>query len=291
VIELFQIATAELVRFLGSKLPDISSNWWQEHVVERLTLQQQRMVQERGYGTLEELDFAALLRVMDQNWYELSNALNLPRECRTWIKELQTVRNKWAHLSAEAMPESEIYRDADTLGRLLKAIGATPASLKAVESTKGAALAAMARSGRSSTSDAVLRQPLSVTAPTTNMGSGTTVPVGPAPMASLFKVGDVVVLRSDPNTHLPIIEVIAGGAECRYGVFHNNTKAFYYQSQLQALAVAAPERKVLSYPRTASTPDESPDSFIVRGQPVFAALRPGTVRALSISSRTKAHPR
>jgi len=43
--------------------------------------------------------------------------------CRTWIKELQTVRNKWAHLSAGTMPDGEMYRDADTLGRLLTTIG------------------------------------------------------------------------------------------------------------------------------------------------------------------------
>jgi Swt1-like HEPN len=50
-----------------------------------------------GYSTL-----AALLRVLDQNWFELSNMLRLPREGRTWVKELQTVRNKWAHISSES---------------------------------------------------------------------------------------------------------------------------------------------------------------------------------------------
>ena len=116
--DLIRIATAELARFLASKLPDLSTEWWQQHVVNRLSFQQQRMLQERGFQTLQQLDFAALLRVLDQNWYELSNACGLPREGRTWVRELQTVRNRWAHLSAEAPPDSEIYRDADTLGRL-----------------------------------------------------------------------------------------------------------------------------------------------------------------------------
>lgn len=142
--ELIRIATADLVRFLAAKLPDFSPDWWQQQVVDRLSFQQQRMVQERGFQTLQQLDFAALLRVVDQNWYELASANGLPREGRTWVKELQTVRNKWAHLSAEAMPDSEIYRDADTLGRLLTALNADPASLKAVDSVKAAALAAMA---------------------------------------------------------------------------------------------------------------------------------------------------
>ena len=43
------------------------------------------------------------------------------------MKELQTVRNKWAHLSAAVVPPSETYRDADTLGRpLAHVIGASP---------------------------------------------------------------------------------------------------------------------------------------------------------------------
>jgi len=50
----------------------------------------------------------------------------------------------------------------------------------------------------------------------------------------MFKIGDVVALRSSPNTVLPVIEVIPGGAERRYRVFQNNTRAIYYESQLQA---------------------------------------------------------
>lgn len=78
--ELIRIATAELARFLASKLPILSPDWWQQYVVDRLSFQQQRMVQERGFQTLQQLDFAALLRVLDQSCYELSQANGLPRE-------------------------------------------------------------------------------------------------------------------------------------------------------------------------------------------------------------------
>jgi ATP-dependent helicase HepA len=82
-----------------------------KHVVDRLSFQQQRTVTERGHKTLRQLDFAALLRALDRrNWYELSNMLRLPRERRTWVKEMQTVRNKWAHLSSEAARRSAAQR-------------------------------------------------------------------------------------------------------------------------------------------------------------------------------------
>jgi len=120
------LTTLELANFLQRELPTFSDAWWKVHVVERLSFQQQRVVAERRQSSLEQLDLAALLRTFDQNWYELSQKLALPREARNWIKELQTIRNKWAHLSTEGSPPSEIYRDADTLSRLLNVISASP---------------------------------------------------------------------------------------------------------------------------------------------------------------------
>jgi hypothetical protein len=181
--ELIRVSTADLARFLEEHLPAVSPDWWQKHVVNRLSFQQQRTVQERGMDSLQRLDFAALLRVLDQNWFELSNAINLPREGRNWLKELQTVRNRWAHLSSEAIPPSELYRDADTLGRFLAMIGAGEASVAAVESTKATAVAAMAgNTGRSGGSAPAQAQ--QGTTRSTLASSGMHAPSSPAPPVS-----------------------------------------------------------------------------------------------------------
>jgi len=241
---LIQLATRELTQFLSAQLPALSEDWWNKHVLDRLSFQQQRMVQERGFKSLQQLDFAALLRVLDQNWYELSNKLSLPREGRTWVKEMQTVRNKWAHLSAQAMPASEIYRDADTLGRLLEMLGAGQASIEAVELAKADAVAAMAGLGKSSLAET--SKPSGATDhETTEASPSATARVLSAP-ALLFNVGDLVTLRSDPATLMPVIEVVPSGAECRYRVFHNNVKALYYESQLHAPPMETEERRTLS---------------------------------------------
>ena len=241
MIDLLKTATGDLAHFLETNLPNLSKDWWHKHVLDRLSFQQQRLVQERDHKTLKQLDFAALLRVIDQNWYELSNQLHLSREARSWVKELQTVSNKWAHLSSETMPPSEIYRDADTLGRLLKALGADVASLKAVETTKTDAVAAMAGSnvgpinheqGQSTPADVS----------EANLSQDTSATVSP----TMFKVGDLVTLRSDPNILFPVMDVIPGGAECRYRVFQDNAKTTYYESQLQIAAIAGEERKILT---------------------------------------------
>ena len=243
--ELVQMAMVDIASFLAENLTELDPDWWQKHVLDRLSFQQQRTARERGFSKLQQLDFAALLRILDQNWYELSEKLQFPREARSWVKELQTVRNKWAHLSAESMPASETYRDADTLGRLLAILGAPPSTLKAIDAAKAAALVLMV--GNESGQESPV-QPSPPSTSAKHMSSGTPPPAGaaPEPVKSSFKVGDLVALRSDPNVMMPVIEVLLGGAECRYRVFQNNSKSTYYESQLQGTVVGKGDRKVLT---------------------------------------------
>ena len=234
---LIHVATTELVRFLSAHLPAISDEWWEKHVVDRLSFQQQRMVQERNYSGLEQLDLAALLRVLDQNWFELSVSLRLPREGRHWVKELQTVRNKWAHASISETPASENFRDADTLGRLLEMLDAEEASLATVENAKSVALAAM-------TPNATIRETKegerTSPKPAASEGFGSPTPGGP-----LFNCGDMVTLHSDPNVVFAVIAVIPGEAECRYTVLQDQAKQTYYESQLRAAPAPDTARDVL----------------------------------------------
>lgn len=228
-----RLATSELAGFLQEKLPDLSDLWWEKHVIGRLSFQQQRIVGEKKIANLRELDFAALLRVLDQNWYDLSERLGLPREARNWVKELQTVRNKWAHMASEETPASEAYRDADTLGRLLKLINADEKSITAVQAVKNAALSKMTNG-----TSAALVSETKIATEEPNQGAS-----GPI---HLFKVGDIVALRSDKSIKVPVLEVISGGPEVRYSVFQDGARATYYESQLQAIAADVVERKSIS---------------------------------------------
>ncbi len=63
--------------------------------------------------------------------------------------------------------------------------------------------------------------------------------VDPQDAATMFKIGDLVALRSDPETAMPIIGITPGGAEARYHVFQDKHQATYYESQLQPLASGA----------------------------------------------------
>ena len=61
----------------------------------------------------------------------------------------------------------------------------------------------------------------------------------------LFKIGDVVTLRSDRKIKLPVLEVIIEGPEVRYRVFQDSAKATYYESQLQAVGIGTAERPLV----------------------------------------------
>lgn len=242
---LINLATAELERFLSVHLSKLSGDWWQKHVLDRLSFQQQRHAQEKSYTSLRNLDFAALLRVLDQNWFELSRELSLPKEARNWVKELQTVRNKWAHQSAQDAPPSEIYRDADTLGRVLIVLGSAREVMASVEATKREALAQLAATHQSQPVDPAAATALE--AANRRDEAALAVIAGTPPPVSLFAIGDLVALRSNPTVVMPIIEVLESNTgERRYRVFQNNAKATYYESQLQALDETKDERVKLS---------------------------------------------
>jgi hypothetical protein len=143
MIPLLNSATRELASFLGKELPNLSRDWWRSGVLNQLTATQQRNVLERRITSLDQLDLAALLRVMDRNWFELSELKRWPRDARNWVKELQAVRNKWAHASSEHPAHGDLYRDADTLHRVMTLIGAQPTLIEEVQAKKRDLLSAM----------------------------------------------------------------------------------------------------------------------------------------------------
>jgi len=74
-----------LASLLDRELPKLGPDWWRSNVVDRLSIQQQRLVNDRRVTSLSELDLAGLLRVFDQNWNSLGYRLNLDQQARNWL--------------------------------------------------------------------------------------------------------------------------------------------------------------------------------------------------------------
>ena len=127
LVELLGAATEGLCDWLCDALPALDQAWWSSLVLSNLSYQQRERVERQGIDSLRQLDLAALLRVMDRNWYELSAKFDLTNQDRNFVKEMQTIRNRWAHLDAYGVDADDMYRDVDTLQRFLKIVQASEA--------------------------------------------------------------------------------------------------------------------------------------------------------------------
>jgi len=189
----------ELCQFLAEMLPRIETDWWIRCVVARLTFQQQNFVRSSGTATLAGLDVAALMRVMDQNWHEIVPLRNLAPASRTWLKEAQTIRNRWAHAPAGGLEPEETYRDLDTLERFLSTIGAKAGLLEEIRLEKKSLLGKLSGGGGHSASAAL---------PTLAAAEGA------------FARGSVVRLKARPTVTGAVIDHVPGAPEDRYVVFN-----------------------------------------------------------------------
>lgn len=210
---------AAIAAVLQRELPQLGQDWWQSNVVDRLSIQQQRLVNERRVDSLSGLDLAGLLRVFDQNWNPLGYRLNLDQQARNWLKEAQGIRNRWAHLPPGGLRFEDAYRDIDTLYRLLGALGADQATLDRAQAERGHVLEELAPRPKDKEVDLQTGQP----------------------QGGISK-GTVVRLRARPDITGAVLDVLPGDPEARYTVFHGGEVATYYESQVEPI-VLRPVRK------------------------------------------------
>jgi hypothetical protein len=204
-----------LALFLERELPPLFEDWWNQAVVNNLSFQQRRRMEQRGLASLGALDLAALLRVLDQNWYQVSNKLGLTSESRHFVKEMQTIRNRWAHATTEGFPLDDIYRDLDTLQRFAVVIEANETLIQEVRSLKTALLSTETESPEK-TDAAALKSSLT-----------------PNENGAEFELGQIVCVRSDPSIRGAVISVLLGKPENRFKLFVGGKTQTYYASQLK----------------------------------------------------------
>jgi ATP-dependent helicase HepA len=206
-----------LCDFLEELLPSLGKeDWWKEYVLEKLSHQQEQIVRQNNISELKQLDFAALLRILDRNWYEISWKVTFPPDAKHYLKEMQSVRNHWAHASIDGFNLDDIYRDLDTLKRFASFVDAPDKFIENIQEEKRRLIESQSP------------QP---SAPPDN-GKGTQIC---SDAESAFDVGQVITLRSDPSSSGVITQIHLSDDENRYSVFINNEIKSYYESQITAL--------------------------------------------------------
>ncbi len=126
VTEGLRTLTGVLAPYVAQELrAELGDEWWIRGVLGVLHESQQRGLPVRGEDDelTAKLDAARCLRLMDVRWNELFRH-KLSRDHRTWIKELISTRNKWAHPELLGMADEDAWRALDTMTRLVEQIDA-----------------------------------------------------------------------------------------------------------------------------------------------------------------------
>jgi len=209
-------AAEAIANYLDRLLPSLFDNWWKDAVVNKLSFQQQRRVEQKEIVSLSSLDIAALLRVLDQNWHQISMEMNLSLESRHFVKEMQTVRNRCAHAGTEGFPLEDVYRDLDTLQRFTTVIEAEESFIQEIRAAKTSLLERRVTS--------ISKAPANEAQPT----------IGKETQAAEFEPGQIVFLKSNPEIKGAVVSIMQGKPENRYNVFIDGETRIFYASQIQA---------------------------------------------------------
>ncbi len=195
-------------------LPRISDDWWEENVIANLTDSQIRIIEERSYSKIEELDLAMLLRIANKSWYDMRTFAYLPTSDRDIVRAMVKVRNNWAHCSADIPAKEIIYDDIHTIKDFFENVILTNDYSKDIETF----LSDLndynaASSSEGITRDTIVQEP--IITPT-----------------SEIKELDKVYLVGEPDTKGMVYKVSEINNKKRYDVFVDGDIRPFYEGQI-----------------------------------------------------------
>lgn len=199
--------------WLEDKLPKLTQNWWNELVYNNLSQLQRDNVDAKKITELKGLDLAALLRVVDRNWYVITSTWFVNNKERQNIKDMMSVRNSWAHISSEELSKEKVIRDVEVIMNLMQAFDASTSEIRSME------IFSM------DVEDADLL-PKSASA---SMQENIVAPLSNVSEKKEITVGSMVVLSSDPSRTGAVIGIENG----KYTVFMDNNPQTFYKEQIQ----------------------------------------------------------
>lgn len=225
--EFFHLAIAQLTPWLREVLITIDEeDWWKTLVVPQLSYQQAQRVERENITQLERLDLAALLRVLERNWYHISQKKKIPSRDKHYVKEMLTIRNRWSHNDMHGLERDEIYRDIDNMLLFFTLIGADSGIIADVKQFKndflGTGSTAQEASG---TQEQHEEEDKKADEPETETQESTTD-------NGQISVGSVVQLNSDPSKQGAVLELEGNSPDSRCTVFLDGKVQPFYLSQL-----------------------------------------------------------
>lgn len=201
--------------WLSKKLPKITNNWWHELVINNLSSLQKDNVLREGINSINRLDLAALLRIIDRNWFAITSQFYINNKERYKIREMQKIRNDWAHITPSDITKEKVINDANVIIELMQTFDA---SMKETMDMESFILDV------EDDKDIHIEAPKPLEKkPVVNEDSVSTV------KNTDIAVGSVVTLVSDPKTVGAVININGNS----YTVLVNGISQRFYREQIQ----------------------------------------------------------
>jgi len=122
----FSVVVRTLAPFIARELQIIyGENWWQDAVWNAFSPEQRRGMRYAGEWSelVDNLDATRCFALIDRHWMNVFKR-KMSIDQKTWAKELQGVRNKWAHIGGTDFDESYTWRALDTMNRFMEQLDA-----------------------------------------------------------------------------------------------------------------------------------------------------------------------
>ena len=182
--------------WLGKKLPQITSDWWEELVVNNLSMLQRETVLRNDIHEISGLDLAALLRVVDRNWFVITSVFFLNNQERARVRAMQEIRNTWAHITPDKISKERVIDDVNVIISLMQTFDASMRDTRDMESFLLD----------------VEEETINITVPveeenTAPSRAEETPPVPPQPESDSIAIGSIVTLVSDPSVIGAVINI------------------------------------------------------------------------------------
>ena len=220
--------------WLENKLPRITDDWWEELVYYNLSQLQRETVDRNGIHEIGGLDLAAILRVVDRNWFVITSQYFVNNKERSNIRTMQEIRNTWAHITPNDISKTGVIDDVKVIIALMEAFDATMRDTRDmeefifdVEDDKDIHIEPVKRpEEREDTEEK-----------TASLSS----------LSGEVGIGSIVTLVSDPT----VIGAVIGVSGNKYSVLVNGKVQSYYKEQIQ-LQNRKEEHTYLSLPKVRS---------------------------------------
>lgn len=237
--EFFHVTTSQLTPWLRDVLSSIDSEtWWKTLVVPQLSYQQAQRVESENITQLGRLDLAGLLRILERNWYHISQKKKISAQDKHYVKEMQTIRNRWAHNDMHGLGRDEIYRDIDNMLLFVSLIDVDEGTITDIKQFKNDFLAPDEPLKKESV---VENQTKEETEHVDDVESVTADEIN----EEQITVGSVVELISDPSRQGAVIELEGTSPDARCKVFLDGKLQPFYLSQL-SLVIQTNEQQVVA---------------------------------------------